>query len=69
MYQPFKLSNHLLPNSCLSACGVLSFCDERAWTIIVLVTHTCRTFFMAMFSQSCEELINILLFDESVHTK
>ncbi len=43
-------------NSCFSVCGVLTFCDETAWKIIVVVTHTYRsnssTFFTAMFDLS-----------------
>ncbi len=28
----------LRPNSSFSACGILTICDDIAWTIIVLVT-------------------------------
>ncbi len=31
-------------DSGFSACSVLTFCNERAWKTIVVVTYTCRTF-------------------------
>ncbi len=51
----------LLPNVRFSACDVPTFCEEKSWEIVVIVTS--NSF------QMCEDLINIVLFYESANTK
>ncbi len=61
-----------LPNSCFSVCDVLTFCDETAWKIVVIVAYILRIFlFRDVWSkfQMCKELINIVLLCEYAHTK
>ncbi len=61
-------NTELLPSSCFSVHGVLTFSDEIAYAV---VTYTCRTCFIGMWPkfQMCERLINIVLFCEFAHRK
>ncbi len=39
----------ILSHSCLSECGVLTFYDEMAQKIVVIIIYTYRTLLTAMF--------------------